>query len=257
MAAGNEALPFISEWQPFSARENRIHEVAIVLMFLALLLARLRLGLGKAGLLAFAFHMLLTHVRFFYVLFLVSPLAFTREMSLTFPRFNYERWKVEPRDRIEKALTDYAAKGMIAIVAAIVLAVLLISALADLKPRDQQSIEDAIGFARTSHLTGNVLNSYNFGGPLIFHGIRTFIDGRADQIFQNGFITSVADTQKLGNEKLLEGQLEKYRIEWTMLAADDPRPIMLDRMAGWKRVYQNELAIIHVRSGISDVPVAP
>ncbi len=257
MAAGNEAVPLIMEWQPFSAWNNRVHEVALVLIFLTLLLARLRLGIAKAGLLAFSLHMFLSHIRFVYGFFLVCPLAIVLNMADAFPQAAYGRWKAEPRDPFEIALARHAGKGMIAIGAVILLAASLILGAAKAQPRDFKPIDDAIGFAQSHHLNGKVLNSYQFGGPLIFHGIKTFIDSRADQIFLNGFITSVADTRKIGNEKLFEGQLEKYSIKWTMLAGDDPRTVMLDRMAGWKRVYQNELAIIHVRSGLSDVPVTP
>lgn len=249
MVAGNEAVPYISEWQPFSAWNNRVHEIALILAFLALLLSRLRLGIGKAGLLAFSLHMFLSHIRFVYALFLVCPLAISRAMALAFPLAAYERWKAEPRDPVEKALASHAGKATIAIGALVLLTASFILTLANVRPRNFKSIEDAIGFAQTQHLNGNVLNSYEFGGPLIFHGIKTFIDSRADQIFLNGFITSVAESRRIGNEKLLEGQLEKYGIGWTMLAAEDPRIVMLDRTPGWKRVYQSENVIIHARSG--------
>jgi hypothetical protein len=145
-------------------------------------------------------------------------------------------------------LARHLGKGAIALGMLAVLAASLLLNFRTVIPPKARLIESAVTFAHDRHLNGNVMNSYDLGGPLVFHGIKTFIDGRADQIFLGGFITSVGEAEKLGGEVLLARQLEQYHIEWTMLTRDDPRIIMLDRMQGWKRAYTNEYVVIHVRN---------
>ena len=48
------------------------------------------------------------------------------------------------------------------------------------EPDPKASAREALAFAEKNHLSGNVFNSYDFGGTLIFHGIKTYIDGRTD-----------------------------------------------------------------------------
>jgi len=45
----------------------------------------------------------------------------------------------------------------------------------------------ALEAARNLHLSGPVFNDYPFGGFLIFNGIKTFIDGRAE-LYLNGLL---------------------------------------------------------------------
>src|SRR5262249_55240928 len=47
----------------------------------------------------------------------------------------------------------------------------------------------AVNYIEREHLTGNIYNPHNFGGYLISRGIKTFIDGRNDQLFSDGFVT--------------------------------------------------------------------
>ncbi|TGU56091.1 hypothetical protein EN790_34620, partial [Mesorhizobium sp. M2D.F.Ca.ET.147.01.1.1] len=91
-------------------------------------------------------------------------------------------------------------------------------------------------FASAHHLSGNLMNSYNFGGTLIFHDIKTYIDGRTDQLFQDGFTKTDEVTGQTGGKPLLAAQLKKYAIGWALLTADDTRIPFFDEL-GWKRAY--------------------
>ncbi|TGV96043.1 hypothetical protein EN788_58015, partial [Mesorhizobium sp. M2D.F.Ca.ET.145.01.1.1] len=95
------------------------------------------------------------------------------------------------------------------------------------------------------HLSGNVMNSYNFGGTLIFHDIKTYIDGRTDQLFQDGFTKTDEATGQTGGKPLLAAQLKKYAISWALLTADDTRIPFFDEL-GWKRAYADDYAVIYL-----------
>jgi hypothetical protein len=97
-------------------------------------------------------------------------------------------------------------------------------------------------------ITGHVLNHYNFGGPLVFNGIPTFIDGRTDQLFTGGFGKELADGRE--NQAVFAGTLAKYDIGWTIFPPDDPRLKMLERLPGWKQVFADKYAVVYQRQAI-------
>src|SRR5262249_33912580 len=47
----------------------------------------------------------------------------------------------------------------------------------------------AVNYLEREHLTGNIYNPHSFGGYLISRGVKTFMDGRNDQLFSSGFVT--------------------------------------------------------------------
>ncbi len=92
-----------------------------------------------------------------------------------------------------------------------------------------------------------VLNSYGFGGPLILERIRPFIDGRAD-LYGDDFV--------MAHQRMIDGDLpafrraaERWNIGWTILSPQDALAGRLDREPGWRRLYQDQWAIVHVRAG--------
>ena len=47
--------------------------------------------------------------------------------------------------------------------------------------------------------------------------------------------------------ELLPRLLDEYKIDATLLVADAPGPQILDQLKGWKRIYADDIAVIHVR----------
>lgn len=91
-----------------------------------------------------------------------------------------------------------------------------------------------------------VLNGYSFGGPLILSGIRPYIDGRADMYGDDFTLDLVA---------MMRGDIERFRradrrwrFGWTILPADVRLVSMLDREPGWRRLYADRWAVVHVRA---------
>jgi len=41
--------------------------------------------------------------------------------------------------------------------------------------------------------------------------------------------------------------VDRYGITWTLLPPDRPAVQMLDHLAGWRRVYGDSIAVVHVR----------
>jgi hypothetical protein len=92
-----------------------------------------------------------------------------------------------------------------------------------------------------------VFNAYGFGGYLISQGVRPFIDGRTDMYgdaFTNAFFR--ADQPDLAT---LDALLTRWKVAWTILAANDPTVAVMDRRPGWRRLYADRYAVVHVREG--------
>jgi hypothetical protein len=93
----------------------------------------------------------------------------------------------------------------------------------------------------------HVLNSYDFGGYLIFSGVKPFIDGRTE-LFGKNFVLRHDRAVRLHDVGVLFDLLKQYDIDATLLAPDTPAVGLLDRLPGWKRVYADGVAVLHVRT---------
>jgi hypothetical protein len=156
-------------------------------------------------------------------------------------------WRTQSRDWLERFAAERFVPVASVLSAAVLIAAGLFAVLAAVMPPQKAAPVDAIAYVKSRGISGNVYNSYNFGGVLIFHDIKTFIDGRAEQLFLDGFVTDVVKTQQLGGEAPFEQQLQKYQIDWTLLEPADRRTGLLDKMPGWQRAYADEFAVVHVR----------
>ena len=92
-----------------------------------------------------------------------------------------------------------------------------------------------------------VLNDYGMGGYLIFNGVKPFIDGRAD-MYGDDFFEAYLKALKPDQAKL-QALLDRYRVRWTILRAENPAIPTMDAMPGWKRLYADKSAVVHVKVG--------
>ena len=90
-----------------------------------------------------------------------------------------------------------------------------------------------------------VFNDYDFGGYLIFAGIRPFIDGRAD-LYGDRFMELYLRAMH-PDRAALTALLDRYAVTWTLLRPSDGAVPLLDAMPGWYRLYSDQTAVVHVR----------
>ncbi|WP_025034116.1 hypothetical protein [Bradyrhizobium sp. DOA9] len=101
-----------------------------------------------------------------------------------------------------------------------------------------------------------VFNAYQFGGYLISRDIPVFVDGRAE-LYGEKFIMDFFRATEGKKPELLPRLLDAYRIDATLLGADAPGPQILDQLKGWKRIYADDIAVIHVRDSADGATAAP
>jgi hypothetical protein len=42
--------------------------------------------------------------------------------------------------------------------------------------------------------------------------------------------------------------LDAYSISWTLIAPERPAALLLDHLPGWRRLYDDDVAVVHVRT---------
>ena len=114
-------------------------------------------------------------------------------------------------------------------------------------PSKETSASGALDYAKEHNLSGNVLNSYDFGGTLIFHGVKTYLDGRTDQLFLDGFMKRDRETMDSSGKPGLEALLKEYSVSWALLLPDDGRVPFFDEMTNWRKAYADDYAVIYQR----------
>ncbi|WP_342734881.1 hypothetical protein [Bradyrhizobium sp. B117] len=91
-----------------------------------------------------------------------------------------------------------------------------------------------------------IFSTAPIGGYLITRNMKTFIDGRAE-LYGEQFVLDYFDAIEGKNVETLLRLLETYRIDATLLNPTIPAARIMDHLAGWKRLYADDIAVVHVR----------
>ncbi len=232
---GVESLGRIREWAPQDFGRPGPMEVALVALIGFALTRRMAAPPIRAALVAVLIAMALAHARHALLLGLVAPMLLARPIA---------------------EAAGAAAPGDARRVAPVALAAALAGALAF------AGLRAAVPLSRTDNSTAPiaalaavpaglrerpVLNAYGFGGYLIFAHVRPFIDGRADMYRDAmlGLYLRLAE----GDAAALESALARFSIAWTIFPPGERIVAALDRDPGWRRLYADGVAVVHVRDG--------
>jgi len=221
---------------------------ALEMWLLGLLLlgftARLRLPATRLLLLLGLVHMTLQHARHGDLLAVVVPLAVAAPLG--------ERLRPLLREQAAD-LTAWAARftqpqrpisAVVAVLAAAIIA--LPTALTPIERVDDAvTPAAALAAAQRAGLSGPVFNSEAFGGYLIFRGIPTMIDGRAE-MYGNDFLAEAYAAEQ-GDETAVARLLAAHPVTWAMLIPDTGAAGVLAHQPGWQRVYDDRYAIVYRR----------
>ena len=248
VASGNEAVPLIQEWQPFNARTDRFSEVVLLLAFCGALLSGLRIRWTYAAFFAFTLHLFLAYGRFQYLWVMLVPIVLAPDIAAQFPALSKRRWLSAPRERLEKVMIRRALPISATIGALWLAWAASFLGFSSVIPGNTTSASGALAYVRDQGISGNVLNSYDFGGTLIFHDIKTYIDGRTDQLFLGGFMNRTMEMGTPSGRQILEQEIAERDIRWALLTrGDDRNPVFAD-LPGWKKAYADDFAIVYVRN---------
>ena len=230
-------LDQIQEWQPSDLGHLGGMTVSILVAFYVGLTGSLRLPRFRVLLVAGLVFVTMQHMRYGQLTGVVAPLLIAQALGPAGPSVFPER--------------------MLCRIAGLIAAIALCCRIGlPLHRIDEGSYAPTALSRVPQDLRGRpVLNDYGFGGLLIFSGVKPFIDGRADLYGDDflGMYISLVYAQR----DVLDAVLCRYGIAWTMLPPGGIVTALMDRTPGWRRLYSDGFAVIHVRESGGGTPVCP
>lgn len=235
-------MAHVQEWQPvnFSQWQGKWFLVLVILFVLALLTLRLRCSLVETGFFVFSVFETCVHVRFAIVFAIIFAPMLAALMT---------RW-VDPYNR---SVDKYALNAVL-MLGLIFMWVKYYPSKSVLEQKVASGFPvEAVHYLRQHPLPGPMLNSYGFGGYMIWANVPrqgVFIDGRGDLYERAGVFADFRRMVDITPETQL--LLRRYGIQSCLLQRSTPLAIFLSADPHWTRVYQDNVAEMFVRDGASN-----
>lgn len=242
------SLDVIQEWRSPDFHKPQVLELWLMMVLVVACLGRLRLPLLRLILVLGLAHLALKHQRHIAILGLIAPFLLASPFAASrLPSKGLGR-DVEGLDRVFEALAAPATRSATLVAASVSMLLIGLSLhLGRFEPSPERTPARALEAANNAGAMGPVLNSYNFGGYLIYRGVPVFIDGRSD-MYGDALLKRYVDAVGLSEPDALPKLLADYRIGWTLLEAGTPAATLLDHLPGWRRVHADPVAVVHVRN---------
>ena len=227
-----ELLHLIGEWMPVDFSRVGAFQLALLALLGAALTSGVRLPPPRIALVLGLLYMALSHIRNVEIFALLLPLAVLTPVAAQFglQAAGVVRLKAVP------------AAALLVVLCA---ATWTVAVSARVAPPVVQSPAAAVDALKARNVK-RVLNDLPFGGYLIWRQVPVFIDGRAE-LYGEAFDVAYYRALQLRDVDGFLGLLRSYDIDAVMLQPATPAVQLLDRTAGWQRVYADDNAVVHVR----------
>ncbi len=230
-----ELLRLIYEWMPPNFSQFGLFEACILALIAGALYSGVRLPLPRIVLVLGLLHMALSHVRNIEIFALLMPLVVVAPLSSQFAL-----------QAARFARMTFPMASVAALVAILGASTWAFAATHKFAPSAGQSPAAAVDVLKQQN-PRHVLNDLPFGGYLISRGVPVFIDGRAE-LYGEQFEMKYYRALQLKDVNLLLEMLRDYDIDAVLLTPATPAASLLDHLDGWRRVYSDEAAVLHVRA---------
>jgi hypothetical protein len=229
----------ISEWKPLPLNDPRGIALLSILAFIGLYVIvqrQARIYLHEVVLLAVSAWMGLSHKRLVIVFGIMGAMVVSRLLAKSWEGYDAEKDKP-------------VANAVLVALAALIIVVAFPSRRNLVAQVDRTSPVHAVDYIKANHLSGNMMNTFDDGGYLIWalpeHPV--FVDGRADVYEWTGILAKVADwaTGKSDPNKLLD----EYDVSFCLLEPGTPIANEMTLLANWKQVFADSRSVIFVRNG--------
>ena len=239
-----QLLSIIGEWSAADFRHFSPFEAALLGLIIFAFYSRLVLSLPRILLIVGSIWMALTHIRNIDTFAILVPLVLAkplggRPISMAGNEQDRNSWS-----------TSVTALAFLAVVlAAWASTSIYINHHRFTFAKDQTPVA-AVDLLE-QRKAQRIMNALEFGGYLISRDVPVFIDGRAE-LYGEKFVMDFFNAKNARRIDTLERLLETYRIDATLLVAKSPASQVLDHLKGWKRLYADDIAVIHVRDDRPD-----
>jgi len=234
-----DAMALIPEWQPANFAKPEFFEIGVMVCIGGLLARGLTLSPPRILLVVGFLFMALSHSRSIEIFALLTPLVIAKPLSA--------QWRLTP-------VTQQAKGGLVGIAALMIAtgaASAVITAVRPFTAQDRITPVAAVE-ALKAHHSRRILNTAGFGGYLITQQMPVFIDGRAE-LYGGQFVVDTLNAFALKDVDLFLALLKTNDIDATILTSRTPAVKLLDHLPGWKRIYADDYAVVHVRTAAATI----
>ena len=230
------ALPLIMEWKPADFGSVGALELCLLAGTGLALLHGIKLPPLRIALLLGLLHMALAQGRAGELLALLAPLVLAMPLARQIGGAEISDPNAAP-----------PLRGVLfaSVAAVLVAGTFAFASVHRYEPNVRQSPVAAVAALKKLNLA-RVFNDYDFGGYLIANGVAPFIDGRTELYGEKFFVDHNAASGLMEPENLFR-LLEQYKIEATLMRTQSAATKLLDHVDGWRKVYADDIATIHVR----------
>lgn len=222
-------LSFIGEWAPADFSRITPFEIALLAGLLVLARGVVKVPLPRMSIVLLLVYLGLAHARHQMIFGIAAPILLAPALARSWPAKSEEA-------------PFWLAPALAAILMAAVAARLAVPV-----SRGDDAVSPVAALAHIPRFVREtpVLNDYAFGGYLIFQGVPVFIDSRAD-FYGDDFLSNYAAIRS-GDKDALASSLAYYHVRWTILRPGNPAVKVMDAMPGWRRFYNDGVAVVHVK----------
>jgi hypothetical protein len=228
------SIASVLEWQvmPFNLGGGKIFLALILIFFILQAVFRYQWHLAEMSLFLFGMAMACLHLRF--VLLFVP--FFAPLLATMIARWSPAYCKSKDQYLINLALMVIMA---FAILHYFPSQTVIEKAVADKFP------VEALAYLREHPVPGPMLNSYGFGGYMVFSGYQTFIDGRSELFEQTGVLDDYMHITLMrpGALQVLNG----YQVRSCLMQREEPFSTVLSALTDWQKVYSDNVSVLYVR----------
>jgi hypothetical protein len=245
-AGSSIAMSWVAEWAPLNFQSFQPMEVWLFGLLIGGFTLGIKLPWTRVVMVLFLVHLGFAHMRFVEDVALLGPLIIAGPLGAELRRLNFPAISrpQQPTGHLTKPLT-LVRLAMLAVAPLAITAVSFVRTLD--RTDDSRTPISALAAVQKLRPCGNMLNGDMFGGYLIFRGIKTFIDDRTT-MYGDEFLKAYLDATVI-RDFTLPSLLQRYDIGWTLFEPDSHVVEVLDYLPGWKRVYADQSAVVHIRTG--------
>ena len=245
------ALSYIVEWQSPNFQQSIYRPIYLTAILSLIAGFGVRLRGARLAVYALITFTGLRYIRGLLMFFFVVPIILARPVgaSAWYLARQLPGKKSGEGDEGSDPIQEFLQKrsGAVLAVCAALAVVMTASTLwrQDIVPPKTNTPEAALEFVRSKNIAGNVFNDYLFGGYLIWSGIPTFIDGRAE-LFGDDFVRKYAETVAVADIDKAFAVLDDYKVSWVILEPKEPLAKAITR-GPWDEAYSDKYAVVFVR----------
>ncbi|HEV2484240.1 MAG TPA: hypothetical protein VGT08_01805 [Terracidiphilus sp.] len=227
----------VEEWAPVQLNESRGIGLMVVVLCCLLLavVRRSELFLDELLLMALGTWLAASHMRMLVIFGILAAPILSRQLANSWEGYEIDNDRIGPN--------------------AVFIGISLLAAFLAfpdhqnlIKQVEAESPVKAVEYIKANHLSGPMLNSYEFGGYLIWAAPEypVMMDGRTDVYEWSGFLGEFGKWATLQSDPNL--LLQKYKVNFCLLTAQSPMVHVLLLLHEWKMVYSDYNSVIFVRT---------